>query len=245
MSKNFHTAYVDGTGGTPLNAEGIAGNDATTPTSKIGLAGLDSAIGKQGNHAFATMKGHVTMHASSNLIYYPAMHVFHHRDTDGSIVRNLINANTTGLAVANTDTTGFVAYVTLSETIDSILSVSTADYSALPSLFKDGTKLVLFGRSPSTTAGRRSQLFYVGLMMNMPLQAEATLLNATTSTAVAFSSSPMDGVVMPSADYHVICTQVVGTNTNPYVLNSNRTTTGFTISHASATTGDKVFWQIV
>lgn len=230
MSNKFHTAYQDGVDG--VSSSGL--DDGQT-AGLFGLGALDRAIGKLANHAFATTQ--VPMTQNGDVVEFGEIEIFFHQDTSGgNIIKNTIPTGT--ITLTNTSTKGEFAVATLSETDGGTASLAVMDYDGLTSTSTLGSNsLVLFGRPPLATV--RSNLHYVGLKPHVPLRGVATLTNAATTLVVTH------GYTLPSVRYHVLCGMVTGGQRSPWVADASISTTAFTITHASATTGDQVFWMIV
>ena len=130
MANNWHTAPVDGT--TNLDSAGI---DA-------GPAALDELVGKHvGGMAFATSRAPLTENGTT--VKWRQIDVFHYAASGanvGKLIRQVIAADTTGVAVAN----GFALIATISDADAATLSTPTAvDVDALPTALRDKNVIVL------------------------------------------------------------------------------------------------------
>ena len=236
-NRNFHAVLADGSD--LLSGDGLEGGNSDPTARRTGLAGLDRSIGKFNRNSFAISHGPLTQNGDT--VYYPAMDVFFHRETDGKIVKNTIAAGS--ILLDATTVSSKAAWVTLNETDSTPISVSASasavDMDALPGTLNDGQVMVLFMR-PLQASGR-APIHYVGLHPSAPLHGIASPTTAAVTTVVTLT-----GFTMPSTDYHVVLSPGVQTALlHPYVKDADRTTSQFTITHQSATTNDKIFWMIV
>jgi len=230
MGQLFHTPLTDGL--TALNSAGI---DAP-------MTELDSAIGNMGKHAFAIAQGPITVgradSGGTQSIRWPTIDIYHHRnDALGTIVRNYVAAGATTVAGGSVTST-LCKYVTLSDTDNQVLSMSTADYDGLPtSLGKDIFILAMRARSP--VAGQYSTWWFPSILRMQPIVASWSIGAGVTSTAVAFPA----GVVTQDLLYMVILSATTAGfwALDPYVAPASRLSTGFTVTHTNSLLGGQAF----
>jgi hypothetical protein len=221
MSQNFHiSSYVnDTTQVEAVQLEAIIGP-------------LDAALGKH-TQAYAVAEGPITQNGTT--VKWPNIHVFHKRESDGAWVRQLIAANTTGVAVAN----GNALVTTVDDNDSATLAAPTAqNMDSIATILNDRNKIILLARSPMGSG--TGLLFYVALRRNQLLSGTGTLPSGGTSVTVNLPT----GYTLASAEYRVMLTGTAANFTarDPYI--SARTTTSFTVTCTNQANTPTFDWAI-
>lgn len=224
MGVVIHTKYVDNT--TLMDATSL----------DVPFSELDDAILKLGNHSYASTESPITQ-AGTTVRWADAITLYHHRDSDGVVIRQTLSAGS--VVVANR----FAAWLVLNDTDHHTYApgdVVTADMDLVTSDLKNRNIFVLFSRDQATGGGT-GLLNYVGLKPQQPLSGSDNLTTAATSTVVSFPT----GITMTADEYKVF---LQGTGAGFYPRDPVVTThgaTSFTVTHTN-TAGTEAFdWILV